>query len=64
MYFTTFNAEHHIPDHLVPGMTPQKKRAITDKNSGYSIWNDGIKNYRIKHGESVNPNWQKGMIKR
>ena len=53
-----------IPECLVPGMAPQKKRAITDKNSGYSIWNDGIKNYRIKHGENVNPKWQKGMLKR
>ena len=56
--------DQSVPDGLTKGMAPQKKRTITDKNCGYTIYNDGSKTYRVKHGDYVNPTWNKGMLKR
>lgn len=32
--------------------------------SGSTTWNDGVRNYRVKVGESPNKNWTKGMVRK
>jgi hypothetical protein len=59
-----FLPDEIVPDNLKPGMAPQKQRAITKLNSGYAIWNDGVRTHRVYHGQIPDPNWVKGPLPR
>jgi hypothetical protein len=58
-----FYPDEQIPDGLVLGMAPQKKRTISDKNSKYEYWNDGAKNYKVYEGNTPSSQWTRGMVK-
>lgn len=59
-----FSENEIVPEGLIPGMAPQKKRAVTDKNSGYSVYNDGVKAFKVFSGDYIEPTWKKGMLPR
>jgi hypothetical protein len=59
-----FSENEVVPEGLIPGMAPQKKRAVTNKNSGYSVYNDGVKAFKVFSGDYIDPTWKKGMLPR
>lgn len=36
----------------------------SESNKGRETWNDGIRNYMLKHGEVPDPTWIRGMVPR
>lgn len=52
-----------IPVGMIPGMAKQKKRTVNENTSGYLLFNDGIKNYRVypSRGDVPDSTWFPGM---